>query len=153
MRFAQERAADPDGLVLVGWSMGGLAAAGLSIHASTLNIVVAHTICLAGAFMARDPISGEDLGGALTTAVVGSPFTLLHGLDDDVVPPTASRTFADELDRAGWQVELVELATDHGAIAGARYDSGADRYAPAHDAATLAVAGDVAARIAAVAAR
>jgi dipeptidyl aminopeptidase/acylaminoacyl peptidase len=153
VRFARERAADPDGLVLVGWSMGGLAAAGLTLHASTLNIVVAHTVCLAGAFMARDPISGGELGGALTSTGVGSPFTLLHGLADDVVPPTASRAFAAELQRVGWPVELAELPTDHGAIAGARYDASADRYEPADDAATLAVAGDVAARIAAVSRR
>jgi hypothetical protein len=48
---------------------------------------------------------------------------------------------------------VVELDTDHGAIAGARYDPAADRYRAAEDPPTLAVASDVADRIAAVVAR
>jgi dienelactone hydrolase len=147
-RFASERAGGAGGLVLVGWSLGGVAAAGLTIHRSHLDVHVLHTVCLAGAFMARDPISGE----LLPTELPGdpSPFTLLHGTDDDVVPIDSSRTFAATLERNHWPVELVELATDHGAIAGARYDPAADRYSAADDAATQSVAAEVAERIAAV---
>src|SRR5882757_1896863 len=50
---------DGDGLVLVGWSMGGVAAAGLTIAARRLGIGFAHTVCLAGAFMVTDPIFGR----------------------------------------------------------------------------------------------
>jgi dipeptidyl aminopeptidase/acylaminoacyl peptidase len=145
--FARERAVDPDGLLLVGWSLGGLAAAGITVHAARFDVRFAHTVCLAGAFMARDPVSGEKPTDGLSDGVA-SPFTLLHGVADDVVPISQSRTFAAKLDKAGWPVDLVELDTDHGAIAGAEYDAGADRYDPAHDTASLTVAADVAARIA-----
>ena len=74
---------------------------------------------------------------------------MLHGLADDVVPVTASREFAEGLDRVGWPVELVELPADHGSIAGADYDAVADRYEPGKSEEALRVAGEVAARIAA----
>jgi hypothetical protein len=46
---------------------------------------------------------------------------------------------------------MVELDADHASIAGATYDPAAGRYSAADDSATLAVAADVAARIAAAA--
>lgn len=150
--FARLRTGDGEGLVLVGWSMGGVAAAGIAIHAKRFEVTLAHTICLAGAFMARDPISGGYVGDDLASQSVGAPFTLLHGVRDDVVPVETSRTFAVSLERAGWPVEVVEIDTDHGAIAGARYEPSVDRYFSADDAQTRVVVGDVAARIAAVAA-
>lgn len=143
-RFAAERT-DSRPLVLVGWSMGGLAAAGLTLQAPQIGVDVAHTVCLAGAFMVRDPISGAALPADLSGVPV--PFTLLHGADDDVVPADASRDFAAVLARNDWPVECVVVAADHGSIAGATYDPTADRYSAATDAATLAVADDVAARI------
>ena len=147
--FARRRSTDPDGLVLVGWSMGGIAAAGTTLTARRHGSSIGHTVCLAGAFDATDPISG----GVVANVVASEPsssFTLLHGLHDDVVPVTVSRTFAANLQGAGRRVELVELDADHGSIAGARYDAAGDRYEPSDDDATLAVAGGVAARIAAV---
>jgi dienelactone hydrolase len=142
-RFAAGRA---QRLVLVGWSMGGLAAAGLTLAAR--DVGVAHTVCLAGAFMVPDPISGA----ALPDSPSGEPtgFTLLHGAYDDVVPASASADFAAALRKWGWPVDCVVLDADHGSIAGAMYDPAADRYSAASDPASLAVAADVAARIAAV---
>jgi dienelactone hydrolase len=151
VRFAQQRAAAPDELVVVGWSMGGLAAAGLALGTAELGLRVRHTVCLAGAFMAPEPFTGETLPTSLPRDGHRSPFLLLHGTRDDVVPVTASREFASALRGDDWPVEMVELDTDHGAIAGATYDAAADRYDAAEDAAALAVAADVAARIAAVA--
>ncbi|GAB4973209.1 hypothetical protein MAHJHV57_19510 [Mycobacterium avium subsp. hominissuis] len=46
-------------------------------------------------------------------------------------------------------MQLVEVAADHGSIAGADYDPVADRYQPGARDETLRVAGEVAARIAA----
>jgi dipeptidyl aminopeptidase/acylaminoacyl peptidase len=142
-RFAADRA---DRLVVVGWSMGGLAAAGLTLHAG--DIAVAHTVCLAGAFMVCDPISGA----ALTDTQPGgrSGFTLLHGAHDDVVPAAVSEDFAAVLRAGGRSVDLAVLNADHGSIAGASYDAAADRYSGATDPVSLAVADDVAARIARV---
>lgn len=150
VEFARGCVEVPDGLVLVGWSLGGVAAAGLTIHARQFGIRLAHTICLAGAFTAPDPISGRQLTTDLADYEDRSPITLLHGTADDVVPVATSRAFSSVLEQNGWPVEYAELATDHGTIAGAAYDPAADRYSAAVDAESLADAADVAARIAAV---
>jgi predicted esterase len=147
--FAAERAGHSAELVLVGWSLGGAAAAALTILAPPTGIRLAHTVCLAGAFMAPDPISGRPLPTQLPRDADRIPFTLLHGEADDVVPVAASHAFASILRQNHWPVELVELPTDHGGIAGAAYDPAAERYSAADDQPTLAVAADVAARIAA----
>jgi dipeptidyl aminopeptidase/acylaminoacyl peptidase len=140
--------ANGNALAIVGWSMGGLAAAGLALRAGELGIGVSRAVCLAGAFMVRDPISGAPLPEKLSDGD-RAPFLLLHGASDDVVPADASRAFAETLRRNDWPVECVELVADHASIAGAEYDAAADRYLPGSDAATLAVADDVAARISA----
>jgi dipeptidyl aminopeptidase/acylaminoacyl peptidase len=147
--FSWKRANDANGIVLVGWSLGAVAAAGLTLDAAGHDVVLAHTVCLAGAFMVRDPISGRQVTDRLASEHVGSPFTLLHGLADDMVPVTASRAFAASLERIGWPVDLVELAADHGSIAGAEYDPVMDRFEPAQGGQAQVVAGEVAARIAA----
>jgi len=150
VHFARERVDDPDGLVLVGWSMGGVAAAGLAIQARRIGVGFAHTVCLAGAFMVADPIFGRVPATQLTGDTRPlSPFTLLHGLADDVIPVAVSRDFAFALRQNDWPVQVVELPADHGSIAGASYDGVADRYTPADDPETLAAAADVATRIAA----
>ncbi|ORW33316.1 esterase [Mycobacterium paraense] len=146
--FARDLAAGA-ALVLVGWSLGGCAAAGLTLDAARFDLALAHTVCLAGAFMVPDPISGRPPSDMLSADRVGAPFTLLHGLADDAVPVAASRDFAAELRAVGWPVELVELAADHGSIAGADYDPVADRYEPGSSAEAQRVAAEVAARIAA----
>lgn len=142
-RFAAERPGAADGLIVVGWSLGGAAAAGLTFGADRYGVRIARTVCLAGAFMAPDPLSGAPLrpgpaGGARV------PVTLVHGSADDVVPVSASRDFAAEIGAAGWHVQYIELAADHADIVGARYDSAADRYEASEDVDTLAVAAEVA---------
>jgi predicted esterase len=154
LRFVRESietdGGDPDSLVLVGWSLGGVAAAGLTLHARRLGIGVAHTVCLAGGFPATDPISGGQLlTEQLPSSKHPTPFTLLHGTADDVVPVATSRSFAQQLTQAGWPVEVVELPTDHGGIAAAVLDQTGDGYEAATDEATLAVAAQIADRIAA----
>ena len=150
LRFAAELAAAPGDIVLAGWSLGGVAAAGATLNAARLGVRLRHTVCLAGAFMVADPLSGEPLPAELAD-LDRVPFTLLHGVDDDVIPVGVSRDFAATLGKQDWPVEVVELAADHGTIAGARYDSALDRYFAAHDPDALAVADEVATRIAAVA--
>ncbi len=145
--FMQE-CRDGHEFVLVGWSMGGLAAAGLTL--ADREVPLMHTVCLAGAFLVPDPITGGNPSQGMTAARDGPPLTLLHGRDDAVVPVTASRDFAAHLERVGWPVELVELAADHGSIAGAEYEAAADRYHAARGGEPLEVAGAVAARIAAI---
>jgi dienelactone hydrolase len=155
LRFTREtmqaQDGDPDSLVLVGWSLGGTAAAGLTINARRLGVGVAGTVTLAGGFIAPDPISGETLTGSLPTTGHPSPFTLIHGIADDVAPVSMSRAFAQALELAQWPVELVELPTDHAGIVGTTHDAGG-HYSPATDEKTTAVATEVADRIAAVSA-
>jgi dienelactone hydrolase len=147
--FARNVVATDAALVLVGWSLGGCAAAGLTLDAARFDLSLAHTVCLAGAFMVPDPISGHPPTDMLSADRVGAPFTLLHGLADDAVPVAASRDFAARLEKVGWPVEVVELAADHGSIAGADYDARADRYVPGASEHSRQVGAEVAARIAA----
>jgi alpha-beta hydrolase superfamily lysophospholipase len=149
IQFASARTAEQR-LVLVGWSMGGVAAASLTVHSKSFGVDLAYTVCLAGAFMATDPISGTAVGDAVSAEAPRTPFLLLHGVHDDVVDIASSRSFASRLSTVGWPVELVEVDADHGSISGARYDRANDRYVPADDVETLAVASKVAARIAQV---
>ncbi|KUI32403.1 esterase [Mycobacterium sp. IS-1742] len=142
-RFAAGRSGPADGLVVVGWSLGGAAAAGLTFRAAEYGLRISRTVCLAGAFMAPDPLSGEPLTPR-PEAGARVPLTLVHGSADDVVPVSASRDFTAELGDAGWRVQYIELAADHANIVGARYDSAADRYEPSDDPASLAVAAEVA---------
>jgi dienelactone hydrolase len=144
VHFARRLATRSDRLALVGWSLGGVAAAGLTVHAQQHGVQLGHTVCLAGAFTARDPICGGHVALELSRPAGRSPFTLLHGVADDVVPIGASRRFASTLERNGWPVEFVELGADHGAIAGAAYDAGAHGYSATDDATTLSVATEVA---------
>lgn len=145
--FARERSAGRP-LILVGWSLGAAAAADLTLEAAQHDLAVSHTVCLGGAFTAASPITGRVLDG-VPPAHDDGEFLLLHGAGDDVVPAAASHRFAAALARADWPVEVVELDTDHAAIAGARYDPAGDRYLPAEDPHALAVTADVAERIAA----
>lgn len=98
--------------------------------------------------MVAEPISKRRLPQDLTSYYERAPFTLLHGVDDDVIPVAISEEFAANLRRHAWPVEVAALPTDHAAIAGAEYDKAGDRYTAAHGPGALAVAADVAARIA-----
>ena len=51
-----------------------------------------------------------------------------------MVPVATSRAFAQQLTQSGWPVEVVELPTGHGGIAGAELDPTGDGYQPATDA-------------------
>jgi len=154
LRFTREtvetHGGDPDALVLVGWSLGGTAAAGLTINARRLGVGVAGAVCLAGGFVAPDPISGDALTGSLPTTDHTSPFTLIHGIADDVAPVAMSRAFAQALELAQWPVELIELPTDHAGIVGTTFDDAQEHYLPVTDEKAIAVANEVADRIAAV---
>lgn len=148
VHFARDRVDHPDSLVLAGWSMGGLAAAGLTVQAQRLGMAFAHTVCLAGAFMVPDPIFHELPATQVIDSAPRSSFTLLHGVADRVIPLSVAHEFAAVLRQHDWPVQVVELPADHGSIAGAVYDASGRCYRAAIDAKTLAVAAEVAARIA-----
>lgn len=143
-RFAAGHAGGSGGLIVVGWSMGGAAATGLTFGASEYGVPIARTVCLAGAFMARDPLTGRPLAPPPPAGGQRVPITLVHGTTDDVVRVDTSRDYTADMGAAGWRVQYIELAADHGNIVGARYDAEADRYEPSDDPASLAVADEVA---------
>ena len=146
VEFARDRAAGAP-LVLIGWSLGGVAAAGLALRAAAFGVEVAHVICLGGAFMAQDPISGGAVLDGVTLGVAPAPFHLFTGSTDDVIPGYAATEFAAALEALNWPVAVVAVQADHGSIAGARYDAVHHRYEAADDPGTRAVAEDIAARI------
>jgi len=45
LRLAREFADHPNGMVLVGWSLGGVAAAALTLEAARFDVQLAHTVC------------------------------------------------------------------------------------------------------------
>ena len=96
-----------------------------------------------------DPIFHELPATQLRQARHSTPFTLLHGVSDRVIPVSVAYDFAAALQDAGWPVQVIELPADHGSIAGAGYDPAAGRYHAATDPRSLEVAADVAAHIAA----
>ncbi|MGA9102336.1 alpha/beta hydrolase [Aeromicrobium sp.] len=151
LRFTREtvesEGGDPDSLVLVGWSLGGVAAASVTVHARRLGIGVARTVCLAGGFIAPDPISGEVLTGGIPTTDHTSPFTLIHGIADDIASVAMSRAFAQALEQAQWPVTVHELPTDHVGIVGTVFDDTREHCLPATDKKTQAIVAEVADRI------
>jgi dienelactone hydrolase len=147
--FASSHGGDR-GFVVVGWSLGGAAAAGLTVRAPEFDVSVVHAICLGGAFIVDDPICGGPVLDHVADGAARAPFTLFSGTADDVVPTSVSTDFAAALRAIDWPVEVVELDADHGSIAGARYDPRLDRYDPADDPATRAVVDVVASHIAAI---
>jgi predicted esterase len=54
---------DPNELVLVGFGLGAVAAAGLTLHAKRLGIGLGMTVCVAPRWDEPDPISGVLLSG------------------------------------------------------------------------------------------
>lgn len=141
-------AAASGAFALIGWSLGGTAAAGVALDADHYASPVSRVITLAGAFGATNPLTGENLPTGDLPTGARIPITLLHGTADDVVPPTASEDFAAALD--DWPLELITFDADHGSVAGATYDAEADRYCAADDSATLEVAGEIVDRISAI---
>jgi len=93
-------------LVLLGWSQGAataLAAVARSGAAARPRVVVA-----LAPWMAHEPGVTWDLASAN-----GTRFVLVHGVDDLVVPVQQGRSAARVLERAGLDVELVEVPTGH----------------------------------------
>ncbi|TXL56565.1 alpha/beta hydrolase family protein [Aeromicrobium terrae] len=144
--------ADPDALTLVGWSLGGAAAVGVTFATDRLGVGVAHVVGLGnGGYRGDEPISGGPIPAEVPRDVDRPPFTLLHGVADDIAPVAGARAFAQQLEQQDWPVELVELPTDHWGIVGTTYDAATDVCSPADDDATRRVVQDVADRIAAAA--
>lgn len=145
LRYATDFIGARNEFALIGWSLGGTAAAGVALDPTHFDTPVSHVLCLAGAFGALSPATGEHLRTDDLPIGDRVPLTLLHGVADDVVPLSVGAEFAAAL--GDWPAQLITFEADHGSIAGATYDPVADRYCAADDLDTLAVAGEVVDRI------
>jgi len=59
----EQRGGDPNGLGLIGFGLGAVAAAGLALHAKRLGIGLGTVVCVAPNWDEPDPISGVLLSG------------------------------------------------------------------------------------------
>lgn len=114
VRFVQEATGAVP--LVIGWSLGGTAAASLALNGRRLGLGDVSAVCLAGAFTAPDPLSGRPFADQRVPRRAGS-IQLVHGRQDNVVDVEDSRVFAERLRAAGWFVDLHELDVDHAGIA------------------------------------
>jgi acetyl esterase/lipase len=114
-------------LAVMGHSAGGQLALCLAAHESSLgrSISLAGVVDLKKAFalhLSNDAVS-QFLGGKpsdvpehyreadpMELSIARARQWLLHGAEDDTVPPAFSRDYADQKKRRGERVELVEIA-------------------------------------------
>lgn len=115
LRFARESAhEDPDQMTIVGWSLGGIAAASLTLQQRRLDIGFSRTVCVAAAPFPRiDPISHEMLGLPAPPNHRDTIVAFVHGLRDDLMNTDAARETQRQWSTAGWPVSLTEIDADH----------------------------------------
>jgi pimeloyl-ACP methyl ester carboxylesterase len=77
------------------------------------------------------PYSARDLLGVTLDPSV--PLLLIHGTFDEIVPVERARITFDALLRAGWEVTLREVGTDHAGAIGTIYDPIEHRCVPTGD--------------------
>jgi len=120
LRFARETAGhDPDRLTLCGWSLGGIAAASITLNQRRLGIGLARTALIAAAPFPRiDPISGAMLAAADPPVARDTTVAFVHGLSDDLTPTDRVHATHTQWVEAGWPATLDELDADHFTIVG-----------------------------------
>lgn len=55
----------------------------------------------------------EDLMKQVQYPLVDVPVTIVHGINDDIVPINISRAYIELLQKNGWNNELIEVSDDH----------------------------------------
>jgi predicted esterase len=118
-------------VVLAGWSLG--ASAGLDVVLLTTILGgwrPAAFIGLSGGFD-DSPYSERD--SFAVTVDPSVPLLLIHGSSDEVVPIGRARITFEALLRAGWEVTLREVETDHAGAIGTIYDPTKHRCVPTDD--------------------
>jgi predicted esterase len=138
LSWVRGRAGGDERFVLAGWSRGAAAAA-----AVVLNGVDGWRpgafVGLAGGYRQPEPIHGIDVIECAARWPADVPCTLVHGVDDEVVPVDRSRELAAALLDVGIRVQLHELPTNHAGVVLARYDRVLRRAVATNDPAVLAV--------------
>ena len=115
LRFARESAdEDPNLMTIVGWSLGGIAAASLTLHQRRLGIGFGRVVCVAAAPFPRiDPITHTMLGPPTAPVQRDTTVAFVHGLRDDLMGTEAVRETHRLWSDAGWPTSLTELDADH----------------------------------------
>ncbi len=117
LREARETSDEPDALTLVGWSLGGIAAASLCVNQRRLGIGFGRVVCVAAApFPRTDPISGRALGPAPARVERDTTVAFVTGLRDDLTPIDEVHATHRQWNDAGWPTTLHELDADHFSI-------------------------------------
>lgn len=124
--------------LVVGWSLGGTAAASLALNSRKLGLGFIPAVCLAGAFRTTDPLSGAPFASIAPSRRNAGSIRLVHGTNDDSVEPDGSREFADVLRAAGWDTALTELPLDHAGIVGTEFSADRNRCLSSKDPQVLA---------------
>ncbi|MGW2368956.1 alpha/beta hydrolase [Streptomyces sp. NPDC001667] len=125
-REAPRHGADPDRLVVAGWSAGAGAAVAL---ATRPDLRLKAVIGIAG----RYDLPARTTGAPPLTALPAStpvPVHLVHGTNDTAVDAAHSRALASTLTTHGWPVRLSEPPSDHAGVLFGAYDEGLGRIVP-----------------------
>ncbi|MCW2768765.1 MAG: esterase [Aeromicrobium sp.] len=149
--IAADRGQDPDTIVVAGWSLGGVAAVSLALHARRLGVGVGGLVLIAPADGPRalDPISGQPLPTPMPSGSGRCRVDVVYGEDDTITPPDMVCGLELRLRAAGWSTSLHALDGDHGEVVGATYDERRDAFVPSHSARARQDATTVAAIVAA----
>ena len=126
----------PSPLVALGHSAGGTLAVWLAVSGGSRDVRVAGAVSLAGVLDLRGSAQVGLIDGAVADLLGGTPtqvpdryrqadpglllagarpgrLRLVHGRQDDAVPPAQSRAFAIAAATAGWDVRLDVVDADH----------------------------------------
>ena len=115
LRFARETADhDPDELTILGWSMGGIAAASLCLNQRRLGIGFARVVLVAAAPFPRvDPISGERIGPATPPVERSTSVAFVNATHDQIIDLDDARATHDQWADVGWSTTFTEIDADH----------------------------------------
>ncbi|WP_438290770.1 alpha/beta hydrolase [Streptomyces sp. HUAS TT7] len=147
LRYVREHAvsfgADPEQLVVAGWSMGAGAAIGTALRPDLMDGRVPKAVVgIAGLYWRPARSTGtvplDDLAEAATSEV---PVVLIHGTGDTIVESHHSRDFLTALEKRPWPARLHEADTDHAGIIMTAYDPGLGHCVPATDGDALRAGG------------
>ncbi|MFI6051436.1 alpha/beta hydrolase [Streptomyces violascens] len=156
LRYVRENAAsfgaDPEQLVVAGWSMGAGAAIGTALRPDLTDGPLPKAVVgIAGLYGRPARSTGTVPLDDLEAAASAVPVVLIHGTADTVVESHHSRDFLAALERGPRPARLHEADTDHAGIIMTAYDPGLGHCVPATGADALR-AGRETARIVAEAA-
>jgi predicted esterase len=118
-------------VVLAGWSLGANAGLDVVLLSTILGgWCPAAFVGISGGFD-ESPYHRRDAYGPSVDPSI--PLLLIHGSADEVVPIARARIAFEALLRAGWEIDLREVETDHAGAIGMAYSPTDHRCVPTDD--------------------